>query len=319
MRGNWRRGLLGAWIVLVGWPMTAAGQGAGSAGAATLTLTPGTRAAAFAGAYTAVTGDPDAVFYNPAAVAWLGGGVGLGYEEYVEDITLGYLAGGIDAGPLGVGAGVVYLDAGEIHEVVPDPGYGGERGRRTGETVSATETAMRVAAALPFLGRRASMGLAVGVATSDLAGVQRSVAFLDVGTQYRHRLGTLGATIRNVDIGLGSDEAAGDLSLPLEARIGAAAHRNFTDRYGAMLSTDVVLGVKEETLAVAVGGEAGLLPRDGAVTAVLRAGTTLGGGDHLGRLRVGGGIGVRGLSVDYAIQSFEYLGAIHRVGVRWAR
>lgn len=300
-------------------PAGAAAQGAGSAGAEILRLTAGTRAAAFAGAYTAVVGDPDGVFYNPAAVGWLAAAAGLGYEAYVEDISVGSFSGAFAAGRLRLGGGIVFLDAGDIDEVVPDPMYGGERGRPTGETVSASEAAVRVAAALPLLEGRASAGAAVGIVASDLAGVERSALFLDLGAQYRAGDLSVGAALRHLGTGLASDEF-GDAPLPLEARLGAAYRRDISGRYGAVASADVVLGLEEETLGVALGGEAGLLPRDGALTAVLRAGVTAGEGEgHLGRLRVGGGIGLMGLALDYTVQTFEYLGSVHRIGVRWTR
>lgn len=300
-------------------PATAAAQGAGSAGAEILRLTAGTRAAAFAGAYTAVIGDPDGVFYNPAAAGWLDLAAAFGYEAYVEDVSIGSFSGAVAAGPLRIGGGIVFLDAGDIDEVVPDPLYGGERGRSTGETVSASEAAVRLSAALPLLDGRASAGAALGLVASDLAGVERSALFVDLGAQYRAGDLSLGAALRHLGAGLASDEY-GEAPLPLEARLGAAYRRDISRRYGALASADIVLGVEEETFGVALGGEAGLLPRDGEITAVLRAGITLGEGEgHLGRARVGGGIGLRGLALDYTLQTFEYLGAIHRIGVRWTR
>lgn len=321
--GRWRKsgrqlaGRLGLCLPLALSPVAAAAQGPGSAGAQTLTLTAGARAAALGGAYTAMTGDPDGVFYNPAAVARVDGGVALGYEEYVEEITLGSFSGGLDVGRLRVGAGLVYLSAGEVQEVVPDPLYGGERGRPTGATVGATEAAARLAAALPFLEDRASAGIAVGVVTSQLAGTERAVLFLDLGAQYHWHALSVGGALRNLDSGMRS-RASGAMPLPLEARLGAAYRRELTAGFGALLTTDLVLALEEETAGVAVGVEAGLLPGRGAVTAVLRAGTIAGSGHHLGRVRIGGGVGIGALSLDYTVQSFEYFGAIHRFGIRWS-
>lgn len=296
-----------------------AAQGAGSAGAEILRMTAGARAAALGGAYAAMPGDPDGIFYNPASVAWLQRAAGLGYEAYVEDVTIGSVSGALDAGPVVVGAGIVYLDAGEVDEIIPDPRYGGERGRSTGETVGATEAAARLAVGRVFLQGRASAGAAIGVVTSDLAGVGRTATFVDVGGQYRLGDLSLGAALRNLGGDLAHDEL-GDAPLPLEARVGATYRRQLAPRYGAVVSGDVVLGLEEETAGFALGAEGGLLPRDGSLVAVLRAGATLGEGDgHLGRFRVGAGIGLSGITLDYTIQTFEYLGTIHRIGIRWAR
>lgn len=297
-----------------------AGQGPGTAGAELLQMSAGTRAAALGGAYTAVSGDPDAIFYNPAAAAWLGAGAGVGYQAYAEDITIGSFSGALDTGPVSIAAGLLFLDAGEISEVVPDPAFGGERGRTTGEEVGATEAAGRIAAALPLAGGRVAAGLALGFYTSDLAGVSRSAAFVDLGAQLRvaERI-AIGAALRNLGTGLGNDEF-GDASLPAEARLGATARIPIGPTYGAAAFADGVWGIEEETASLALGAEAGLLPATGAFTAVVRAGATVGeSDDHLGRLRFGGGLSLGGLALDYTVQAFEYLGTIHRVGVRWTR
>lgn len=295
-------------------------QGAGSTGAELLLMSAGTRAAALGGAYTAAGGDPDAVFYNPASVVGLRQGAGFGYQAYVQDVSLGSLSGALEAGPLSLGAGVLYLDAGSIEEIVPDEAYGGERGRGTGERVGATEAAARLAAALPVADGRAAVGAAVGVVTSDLAGVGRTAAFLDLGARLRvgDRL-DLGASLRNLGTDLAHEEL-GEADLPAQARLGATYRHAFGPLYGAAAFADGVWNIAEETAGAALGAEAGLLPEGGGVAAVLRAGVVVGeGGGQLGRLRFGGGVSLGALSLDYAIQHFRYLGTIHRFGVRWSR
>lgn len=297
-----------------------AAQGPGTAGAELLVMTAGTRAAALGGAYTAVSRDPDAVFYNPASAAWLDAGAALGYQAYAQDVTIGSLSAAFAAGPLTLGAGLLFLDAGDIPEVVPDPFYGGERGEPTGRTVGATEAGGRVAAALPLAGGRASAGAAIGFFTSDLAGVSRSAAFVDLGVQLRatDRV-SLGASLLNVGTGLRSEEF-GDAPLPAQARLGATAHLPLGPTYGASAFADALWGIQEETVGLSLGAEAGFLPASASFTAVLRAGATLGESDgHLGRLRFGGGLSLGNLAVDYTVQAFEYLGVIHRAGVRWTR
>lgn len=297
------------------------GQGPGSAGAEILQIGAGARASALGGAYTAVADDPDAVFYNPAAVAALPRSASLAYQAYVEDVTLGSFSGALGAGRrFAFGAGLLFLDAGDIEEVVPDPTFGGERGRETGSTVGATEAAARLAGAFNFAQGRASAGVALGFLTSDLAGVARRAAFVDLGAQARvgQRL-SVGASLRNLGTGMSSDEM-GDTPLPSQARLGATYRRPIGAVYGAAAFADAVWGIEEETGGLALGVEGGLLPPDRSISAVLRLGATLGEGEgHLGRLRFGGGVAVRGIGLDYSVQVFEYLGAIHRVGLRWSR
>lgn len=303
-----------------GAPRAAAGQGAGSAGAELLVMGAGARAIALGGAYTAAIADPDAIFYNPASVAWLRHGAGLGYQAYVQDVTVGSLSGALDAGPVAIGGGILFLDAGTIDEVVPDPDYGGERGRGTGERVGATETAGRIAAALSLAGGRAAAGVALGVVTSDLAGVERTAVFVDLGAQLRLTGNALlGASVRNLGTDLRHEELGG-APLPAQARLGATYALGIGPLYGAAAFADAIWNIEEQTAGLALGAEAGLVPAGGGFSAVLRAGVAAGeGGGNLGRLRFGGGISLGALAFDYAVQHFEYLGTIHRVGVRWAR
>jgi hypothetical protein len=310
------RRFLSALVLMLAWADGAVAQGPGTAGAQILTLTAGTRAAALAGAYTAVPGDPDGIFYNPASAAWLERAFGFGYQKYVEDVVFGSVAGAIKIGPIGLGAGVAYLDAGEIDEIVPDPLYDGERGHPTGATVGATETAARLAVAVPFLDQRASLAVGAGIFTSDLAGLRQDATFLDVGGQYRRGPLTVGAALRN--LGTEQRDDGDDLSLPLEASFGVSRGLRFGERFGGLLAGDIVRRIEEETYVVNFGAEAGFLPRGGAVGAVLRSGMTLDHGDHLGRFRAGAGVGVGGVWLDYTIQHFRYLGMIHRIGVRWS-
>lgn len=294
-----------------------AAQGSGSTGAELLKIPAGARAAAFAGAYTAVRSDPDAIFYNPAAAGWLTRAVGLGYQAYVEDVRLGSFSAAYDLGPVVLGGGVVFLDAGTVDEIVPDPQFGGQTGMPTGETASAGETVARVAAGLPLLDRRATVGAALGFVTSNLAGVERSAPFLDLGAQFRVADLTIGASARNIGGSL-SNETWGDAPLPLEARLGAAYGYATPTGYGATATADLILGIEDETTGFAFGAEAGLMGGDAPISAVLRAGIELGESEeHLGRIRVGGGIGFAGVALDYTLQNFEFLGPIHRIGLRW--
>src|SRR5687768_1275473 len=62
--GEARRSLLlPALVVLSAWTNGVSAQGPGTTDAQVLTLTAGTRAAALAGAYTAIPDDPDGIFY----------------------------------------------------------------------------------------------------------------------------------------------------------------------------------------------------------------------------------------------------------------
>lgn len=301
-------------------------EGVGAAGAQVLQLAAGARAAGMSGAYTAAWTDSDVLFYNPAGVATLDAAASLAYRRYTtQGVTFGSASGAYRIGRISIGAGATFLDAGEIPVIVPDPAFGGERGRETGETASAAESAVRLAGALPLLDGRLRVGAAAGIVSSTLADVDRGTAVFDVGAQYAPlpRI-TIGASLRNVGGDLSGDRSARSAPLPSEARVGATARLaddliGFGDRgFGAVLAADVVSRLNEGSTGVVAGVEAGLMPPGtGELGAVARAGYGVGSDGALGALRLGAGVTLGGIAVDYTFQRFEYFGGIHHFGLRW--
>ncbi|NIQ52056.1 MAG: hypothetical protein GWN71_00775, partial [Gammaproteobacteria bacterium] len=104
-----------------------------------------------------------------------------------------------------LGAGLLFLDAGDVTEIVPDPAFGGQRGMETGQTVSASENSARLAGALTLMDDRLRLGTAVGIVSSDLAGIGRSAPFLDLGAQYLVSGVTLGAAVQHLGGAMASD------------------------------------------------------------------------------------------------------------------
>jgi hypothetical protein len=304
----------------------AVGQGAGTTALEVAQIPAGARAGALGGAYTGVWNDADAVFYNPASVAGLDRAVSLSYQRHVLDISFGSVAGGIRLGRLAVGAGIAFMDGGEVPEIVPDDAFGGQRGRATGQSVSARESTARFAVGAPLMDGRLHVGGAVGVALSELAGVSRSAALLDAGAQasvFRH--GTVGLSLRNIGGALGGSGAQ-DADLPSEARVGAtyrfaapAGFGSLPPDLGLLLAADAIRRIAEEANAFAGGVEIGLMPGAAeAVTAVARVGYRA--EDGLGSrnaLQIGAGIGYASVFLDYQFQDVEFFGTAHRIGVRW--
>jgi len=300
-------------------PAAARGQdGVATTGAPVLQLVAGSRAPALSGAYTAISGDADAIFFNPAGIAWLGSAASLAYQRHVEEIVLGSAAGAVQLGRMVVGLGAVYLDAGELVVIEPDPVFGGQRGRETGAMAGARESAARLAIAVPY--GPLAIGGAVGVVTSDLAGVTRSAPYLDIGAQYVLPAVTIGAALRN----MGGPMTGGNAEsspLPSELRAGAAVDLPIGD-LGALIGADLVSDLRAGTLTMVTGVEAGLRPGlENRIGAVGRLGYAVGSGTNggLASLRVGGGLTIDRLSFDYTYQELRYFGGIHRVGLRWVR
>jgi hypothetical protein len=315
MRRTLRLATLAAALLLL--PAAAAAQGAGSTGLEVAQVPTGARAGALAGAYTAVGDDADGLFYNPSSVGGPGRAASLSYQRHVMDITFGSLAGAFRVGPVALGAGVAFMDGGEVPEIVPDPDFGGQRGIPTGATVSARESAFRLAAAYPLLDERVLVGAGVGFALSELAGVSRSAAMLDVGAHFRPApRASVGVALRNLG-GTLSGGGAEDADLPLEARIGAIYRHSLPADLGVLLAADGIYRPREEIAAAAAGLEFGLMPTDG-VGAVLRVGFRAEEAiPAANAVHLGAGISFAGVALDYQYQDLEFFGTAHRIGLRW--
>jgi hypothetical protein len=295
-------------------------QGAGSTGATVLQLLAGSRAAALSGAYAGARGDADVLFYNPAGIAGLEAAAGLSYQRHVEEIGVATGSAAFRAGRIVLGASAVFLDYGDIDELVPDPDFGGQTGIPTGNTVSATEIAARVAAALPMLDGRLHLGAAAGFVSNSFAGTSRGTPLFDVGAQYVLPQVTFGAAIRNIGGSLSGGDLA-DARLPTEARVGAMVEFTRSSGLGFVASADIVHELNAALTGAVAGVEAGLFPRTASnIGAVARVGYDAGTGDEgQGALRFGGGLSVGRFAVDYAYQNYQLFGSLHRFGVRWLR
>jgi hypothetical protein len=286
---------------------------AGATGAQVLQFLPGSRAASLSGAYTAVAGDADALFYNPAGLAPLRRAATLSYESYVADVAFGSLGAATRVGSFTLGAAVAFLNAGDVREVIPDPEFGGNTGTETGATVSASESALRLVAARPFADGRLRAGAAIGFVATALAEQRQTAPIADLGAQYDVGPATLGVSLRNLGTGLSGDA---DDDLPTEARIGAATQLLRAGAGMISASAELVGRLGEGSLTFAGGIEAGLPATDARPFAVL-ARLGLDAESHqLGALRAGASLGFKDISLDYTFQQLDYFGSVHRFGVR---
>ena len=298
-------------ILLFAGPLQA--QNAGSAGAQVLQFLPGSRAAALSGAYTAISGDADALFYNPAGVGNLSRAATLSYERYVSDVAFGSLGVAARIAAFTLGASVAFLDGGDIREVVPDPDFGGNTGIETGEVVSASESALRLVAGLPLLDGKLRAGAALGFVATALAEQRQHAPIADLGAQYDVGRFTLGLLLRNIGTGLSGDA---EDDLPTEARLGAS-----TQLYGwrngiANISAELIHHTTEGFTTFAGGVEAGLLATDARPFTLLARLGLDSETSRLSNLRAGASLGYREVAFDYTYQQLEFFGAVHRFGVR---
>lgn len=310
--------LAAAMAALLLLPAAARSQdGTGTAGGQVLQFPAGTRGAALSGAHMGLLGDAEQIFYNPAGLAPITTAVGLSVQRHVEDMLLGSLAGAHRLGRVVIGAGAVFFSSGDIRVVEPDPDFGGERGRETGATARATELAARLAVAMQLPDERLRVGAALGLLTSDVAGLGRNAPFVDVGVHYDLGPASLGAALQHVGgalTGAGAESA----DLPSQARLGAGWTYRHGPDVGVRLSGDLLLRLKEGTQALLTGLEAGLLPHpERRLSAVGRIGFRAESDEALGRLVLGAGLTMENVGIDYAYQSLAGFGGAHRLGVRW--
>lgn len=308
----------GALVALAAAAPVRAQQGAGVTGASVLQLPAGSRAPSFSGAYSAATGDADVLFYNPAGLSTFHAGAALAFEPLVEGMSFGSAAGSFRIGALALGAGIAYLNGGTLNELVPDPLFGGQRGTLSGQSVSASESAARLAAAIPLMRGRLRVGAAAGFVSTSLAGTSSGTPLFDVGAQVGIVPAlTLGASLRNLGGTLGQDSTAAPL--PAEARLGFSYARALPTGLGLAVSADFVSELKESTSGLVGGLEAGLMPaaerRFGAVARIGYSAAQ--GSDGLAPLQVGGGLTLGAFALDYTFQDLKYFGAVHRFGLRW--
>src|SRR5690606_36598462 len=142
--------------------------------------------------------------------------------------------------------------------------------RETGERAGASESATRLAVALPLHGGRLRLGAAAGYVSSDIAGAARSAAVFDLGAQLALERVSLGAALRNLGGALAGN-GLDDADLPAEARAGVRLEALRGPRLAAALSADLVTRTGGGAWLVA-GVEAGLLPAAGRLGAVGRIG-----------------------------------------------
>ncbi|MGH7644815.1 MAG: hypothetical protein ACREMR_04440, partial [Gemmatimonadales bacterium] len=269
----------------------------------------------------ALTGDAAAVLANPAA-ALPASRLALegSFERYLAEAAASAVAvaGRLGGGPLSAALGVQALDYGTEDEIVPDPGTGGRRGMRTGRTFGAGE--LIVASSLAYRRGTLVIGGALKYAHRHVADWSADGWAGDLGMTLALRdVVTAGASVQN----LGGDLGDGG-RLPRLTRAGVTA------QWGGQGGRDAarplrLLGTAElqwpsgESLRLAAGAEAGLVRGD--VTLVGRIGyAARPAGSDAAPVTVGGGVGLGGLTLDYAYRDFDALGGgTHRLGLRWSR
>ena len=280
-----------------------------------LQLDVGARAAALGGGSVVVVDDPNAIFYNPAALGTLTQRrFSFGFFKHLLDINAGHASFGTEIPNLGfVGAGVVYINYGEFNRT-------GEEGEDLG-TFGAGEFAFTAGYA-GLLQTGLNYGVNAKVIYSSIAEAHSSAAAVDFGLQYvaiPDRI-TMGISLLNLGSQFNPYVHTRE-SLPLDLRIGVALYPEHLPA-ALLLSLDRVNehrdSFTQRLRAFSVGID--LVPGPNVHFRVgynnaQRQDLKVLSSSGLAGLSIGGGISTDMYSVDYAFSSFGPIGAVHRISI----
>ncbi|HBE88961.1 MAG TPA: hypothetical protein DDW67_07470 [Elusimicrobia bacterium] len=294
-----KSGLLAAIVFF----LTSAAVSAGGTTAAFLKLGSGARATGLGGAFTAVSGDINAISYNPAGLAGLKRSeAGFTRAELVEGVSYNSLGYSRPAAGGTMGLGVNYLGQSSIE------GRGANR-EVTG-SFQASDTAVNLAYA-GHLTARAALGLNFKFLTSRIAGESANGWAVDAGWQYKMPVKGLSLGLAAQNIGPKMRFMDEGSALPFTARAGAG----YMLLDNVLLSFDVSRQVNEKKTIFSVGSEYAIFN-----SLFMRAGylaDTVSGGSlaDAGGLKAGFGFKLRGLNLDYAVTPFGDIGRAHRISL----
>ncbi|MBI3298309.1 MAG: PorV/PorQ family protein [Elusimicrobia bacterium] len=287
----------------------------GTAGSEFLNLDVDARGMAMGGAYSALTNDAYAMYWNPAGLALVPRtSIGAMHNEYLADIRFQYLSYAQRYNESSVFAGAVrYLDAGAIDNTDIN-------GNKIGT----------------FRPRSYVYEIGWGQSISDLTDAERDIT-LGVNFKYLHSDLVAHADGWAADIGMQAHYT--DTLMPFNfsavvQNIGQGQKFDkvrdtlpFRGKFGASLQPRPFLTLAMEgfmPVSAAPYGALGIeLSVDGAskTKAFLRAGynsrSTFSGLDGIRGVTAGAGLKIGDFSVDYAFAPLGILGHTHRLGLTW--
>lgn len=288
---------------------------AGTAGSEFLNLDVDARGMAMGGAYSALTNDAYAMFWNPAGLAVVPrASLGAMHNEYLADIRFQYLsyAQRIDESSV-LGGAVRYMDAGAIDNTDHNGNKIGTFRPRNyvyelgwGQSIGDLTDAER----------DITMGVSLRYLRSDLIAHADGWAG-DLGMQ-AHYSDTfmpfnLSAVMQN--LGRGQQFVHERDVLPFRGKLGAS----ISPRPFMTLAVEGFLPISAAPY-IAFGGEF-VIETSHRAKAMLRAGfnsrTAFAGLDGIRGVTAGFGVKLTDFSVDYAFMPMGILGNTHRVGLTW--
>lgn len=275
----------------------------------------GARAAALAGSFNTIQGDPDVMFYNPAGLASLQSSHGsVGFFKHLLDVNAGHLSYSTEFDGIGrFGAGILFTNYGTFDET-------DLLGNTTG-SFGANDIALSIAYALP-LEDNLFVGGAVKFIYSGIGDYSSTGLAADLGVLYTipESRFAIGASIRNLGAQLSAYNTTRE-DLPLDAGIGASIVPKGLPlllNVGVHRLTDDADDFLDRFRSFTVGGEFTLSSvvrlRIGYDNA-RRKDYKIGSSADLAGFSAGLGVLVSGYDVNYALSSLGKAGLLHRVSV----
>lgn len=283
-----------------------AASAAGTSSASFLNIGWGARPAALGEAFTAAADDADALYWNPAGLVYLKRlQQAFNHNNWIEGINVEHASFAVRRDKLSVlGAGIGYVNIGDI-----------ERGDKYGNAVgfySANDMVFLFSYAR-VLKPKLSGGATFKIIRERIESDSAMTFALDAGGVYElNSRVKLGATLRNLGMGIKLAKTAGPM--PLSLRLGAG----YQLRKDLLLTSDINLPFYD-SLSLHFGGEYLYPSTVKGVRLVLRAGLKTAGMSYLGALSalsLGFGAERGGLGLDYAFSPYGDFGLVHRLSLK---
>ncbi|TBR19408.1 PorV/PorQ family protein, partial [bacterium] len=221
-----------------------------NSGAAFLKIGTGARPAALGGAYTAIAGDVDAMYYNPGGLANLSRReLGATHAEWLLGTRFDFIGFAQPTSHGTFGLGVTRLATGG------QEGRDANRQATTGFEAADTAYTLSYSRRLPDL-KSSSVGANLKLLRSEIGGYSAQTVAVDLGVQHRFadKPLSLGASVLNIGRGMKFMEQRDPL--PLTLSLGAA----YRVAGPLNLAFDIRRDIYDQRTDIGIGTEYALLP-----------------------------------------------------------
>ncbi len=310
-----RRTRLFALVALLGLILTGMAVGSSNSTYDFLRADANARAAALAGSFVSILGDPNSIFFNPAGLATIQTPAGsVGFFKHLLDINAGFVSYTYPLEDVGnLSAGIVYFNYGSFEET-------DDLGNSLG-TFSANDLAFS-AGYSNILSENLYYGVSGKLIYSQIAGYSSTGLGLDAGIVYNipDSKVTVGGSIRNMGVQLSKFGTTRE-DLPLDIVIGGTVIPKglpllFCLNFHKL--NESADNLSDRLSAFSVGGEFTLSPvlqlrfgYDNAQRRDLKIGTSSG----LAGMSGGIGLTIKDYKVDYSLNSLGKVGSLHRISI----